>query len=68
MASRMFASTCSRVAPVEMQRTFNLGVGMLLAVAPADVARAITALQTAGETAFRCGEIIARRDAAVEIA
>jgi phosphoribosylformylglycinamidine cyclo-ligase len=56
------------VAMAEMQRTFNLGLGMLVAVAPADVDRALAALRGAGETAFRCGEVIPRRGAAVEIA
>ncbi len=41
----------------EMRRTFNLGVGLLLAVRPADVAAAIGALTEAGEKAWRIGEV-----------
>jgi phosphoribosylformylglycinamidine cyclo-ligase len=55
------------IAPLEMQRTFNLGVGMIVVVPPAEVDAALRALRGAGETAFRCGEVIARRGGPVEI-
>jgi phosphoribosylformylglycinamidine cyclo-ligase len=55
------------VAPAEMRRTFNLGVGLLLAVPPGEVERACAVLSGAGEVAFACGEVIARRSAAVEL-
>ncbi len=42
----------------EMRRVFNLGVGMVLLVAPADVPRALALLQEAGETAWSIGEVI----------
>jgi len=52
------------VADEEMHRVFNCGIGMVLAVAPNDVAPAIAALQRAGETAYDIGEIVARSDGA----
>ncbi len=47
------------VAPEEMRRTFNMGVGMIVAVAPnrADEARRI--LEGEGETVFRVGQVAA---------
>ncbi|OSC99445.1 aminoimidazole ribonucleotide synthetase [Trametes coccinea BRFM310] len=50
-----------RVAPREMARTFNNGIGMVLVVAPELVERAIEALQRAGEKdVFRIGEVTAQ--------
>jgi phosphoribosylformylglycinamidine cyclo-ligase len=42
-----------------MARTFNCGVGMILAVSPDEAAGLITDLAAAGETAFLVGEIVA---------
>ena len=51
------------VADEEMLRTFNCGIGMV-AVCAADAAdRATAVLRDAGETVFRIGEVVARRDA-----
>jgi phosphoribosylformylglycinamidine cyclo-ligase len=45
------------VAPDEMRRTFNMGIGMLICV-PADrVADATTLLERAGEQVFSVGEV-----------
>ena len=41
----------------EMQRTFNLGVGMVLVVAKQDAPKAIELLQANGETAWVMGDI-----------
>ena len=41
----------------EMRRTFNCGVGMIVAVASADADKAITALNEHGEKAWRIGEV-----------
>ena len=41
----------------EMYRTFNCGVGMILAVSENDVEQSIALLNAAGETAFVVGEI-----------
>jgi len=47
------------VAPREMCRTFNNGVGMVLVVARADVDEAITALRESGEpVVYRIGEVM----------
>ena len=40
-----------------MHRTFNCGVGMLLAVNPQDVDAAMEALALTGETAMIIGEL-----------
>jgi phosphoribosylaminoimidazole (AIR) synthetase len=47
------------VAEGEMRRTFNLGIGFLLIVAPADAPAALAALLEAGEEAFVCGQLAA---------
>ena len=41
-----------------MYNTYNMGIGMMLAVDPADAARTMEALEAAGETAFKVGHII----------
>ena len=46
------------VAPAEMLRTFNMGIGMTAVVAPADAQRAIDELGRAGVTAQVIGEIV----------
>lgn len=45
------------IEPVEMARTFNCGVGMVLAVAADDAAAVTERLEAAGETVFPIGEI-----------
>ncbi len=47
------------VDEAEMRRTFNMGVGFVLVVAPADVATTTKRLQTAGEGVTEIGEIVA---------
>lgn len=42
----------------EMRRTYNLGVGLCVIVAPDAAARALEVLEAAGERAFRLGEVI----------
>ena len=42
-----------------MYNTYNMGIGMVLAVDCADAQRAMEALQAAGETPYRIGEITA---------
>jgi len=46
------------VAEAEMQRTFNLGVGFVLAVSATDVDRALDALREAGETPVVIGTMV----------
>jgi phosphoribosylformylglycinamidine cyclo-ligase len=45
------------VDAAEMFRTFNMGLGYLLVVPPADAERASRVLEAAGEQVFRVGEI-----------
>jgi phosphoribosylformylglycinamidine cyclo-ligase len=45
------------IAPEEMARTFNCGVGMAAIVAAADADAVATALEGAGETVFEIGRI-----------
>ena len=46
-----------RIAPGELARTFNCGVGMVLAVAAGEAAGVMAALAAAGETVFAIGRI-----------
>jgi phosphoribosylformylglycinamidine cyclo-ligase len=48
------------VALSEMRRTFNCGIGFVLALAPEDVQEAIEILSDAGEKAMVIGKVIAR--------
>ncbi|TPX10804.1 uncharacterized protein E0L32_008193 [Thyridium curvatum] len=49
------------VAPAEMARTFNNGVGMVAAVAAGEEERRVVAeLEAAGERVFRIGRLVAR--------
>jgi phosphoribosylformylglycinamidine cyclo-ligase len=45
------------VAEPEMRRTFNCGVGLVLITSPRDAEAVLTALLSAGEMAFICGEL-----------
>jgi phosphoribosylformylglycinamidine cyclo-ligase len=47
------------VAPTEMLRTFNMGIGMTAVVAPADADGAVAALGRLGVAARRIGEVVA---------
>jgi phosphoribosylformylglycinamidine cyclo-ligase len=49
------------VPDAEMHRVFNCGIGMVVVVAERDAAAALKLLAEAGETAYRIGEIRARR-------
>ena len=46
-----------RIAPAEMARTFNCGIGMAVIVAADQVEETIAALKGAGETAFEIGRV-----------
>jgi phosphoribosylformylglycinamidine cyclo-ligase len=48
------------VAPAEMHRVFNCGIGLILAVSPTDAERAIERLRDLGESAYRIGRVEAR--------
>ncbi|MEL1249733.1 phosphoribosylformylglycinamidine cyclo-ligase [Aurantiacibacter gilvus] len=54
-----FLQAQGNIEPGEMARTFNCGVGMVLAVTPNNVDVVTSALTEAGEQVFRVGEIVA---------
>ncbi|MGD9914460.1 MAG: phosphoribosylformylglycinamidine cyclo-ligase [Rhizobiaceae bacterium] len=50
------------VAPVEMMRTFNCGIGMVMVVASGQAAQVAAVLQEAGETVMPMGRIVPRHE------
>jgi len=50
------------IAPRELHRTFNCGIGMAVVVAASDAERAMQLLTAAGETVYRIGQIETRLD------
>jgi len=52
-----FLQAQGRIEPEEMARTFNCGIGMVLAVAPDAAAGVAAELTAAGEAVFRIGEV-----------
>ena len=45
-----------------MYNTFNMGIGMVLALPAAQAAPALEILSAAGETAYQIGEVISGED------
>jgi phosphoribosylformylglycinamidine cyclo-ligase len=54
-----FLQRTGNVEQREMDRTFNMGIGMVVAVAPDDEAALVAALERAGQTHHAIGEIVA---------
>jgi phosphoribosylformylglycinamidine cyclo-ligase len=54
-----FLQRAGRVEQTEMDRAFNMGVGMVVIVAPDDVEALMTELDRAGETHHAIGEVVA---------
>lgn len=52
-----FLQAQGQIEPAEMARTFNCGIGMVLAVAPGEAAALTAELEAAGETVFTIGTI-----------
>ena len=50
-------ATCGQVAPEEMEKTFNMGVGMVAVLPPDDVDAALAVLSEHGEQPWVAGEI-----------
>lgn len=50
------------VDPMEMYRTFNCGIGMIVCVSSAESQTALDALHAAGEEAFIIGSIVHAED------
>ncbi len=61
---RLFAwlQQIGQIAPMEMLRTFNCGIGMLITVEPEDAEAAIKTILDAGYTAWQAGTLIPRGD------
>jgi len=53
-----FLQAQGHIEPGEMARTFNCGIGMVLAVRPEEAGGLVADLEAAGETVFRIGEIV----------
>jgi len=49
----------------DMYNTFNMGIGMILAVPAAQAEKALETLKAAGETAYQIGKVIAGEDGVV---
>jgi len=45
------------ISDIEMRRTFNCGVGMIVAVSDADLATALATLEDLGESAWQIGQV-----------
>ncbi len=52
-----FLQAQGHIEPAEMARTFNCGIGMVVAVAPEDVEETIRLLTGNGETVYRIGTV-----------
>jgi len=59
--------THGNIEQLEMWRTFNCGIGMVVIISSQDKDTAIQQLQNSGETVFEIGEIIANLNHAIEI-
>jgi phosphoribosylformylglycinamidine cyclo-ligase len=57
----------ARLPEREAFRTFNMGIGMVLAVRAADADRAVRLLRQAGQPAFLIGEVRKRRRGAPRV-
>jgi phosphoribosylformylglycinamidine cyclo-ligase len=55
------------IAPAEMARTFNCGIGMTLLVAPEKAEAVRLALRAAGETVFTLGQVVPASAASAEV-
>ena len=40
-----------------MYNTYNMGIGMVVAVSPSDVEKTISAIESAGDKAYAIGEV-----------
>jgi phosphoribosylformylglycinamidine cyclo-ligase len=53
---------CGRVDRADLERTFNMGIGMIAVVAAADAPAAVELLNSRGVPAWVCGTVRPRRD------
>lgn len=60
MRFRLYSDFCEKKGGIDehvMYNTYNMGVGMIVAVDPADVDKTIAAVRAAGENCYVIGEI-----------
>ncbi len=62
----VFAWLAGHVAPEELARTFNCGIGMTVTVEPERAEALAASFEAAGETVFRIGEVIEGEGVALE--
>ena len=62
----VFEWLAGQVAPEELARTFNCGIGMTVAVSPGRAGAMAAGLEAAGETVFRIGEVMEGKGVALE--
>jgi phosphoribosylformylglycinamidine cyclo-ligase len=53
-----YLARAGEVPDADMYRTFNMGIGMIVACAPGDVDRVRATLSEAGEASWLVGELI----------
>ena len=64
LEKRIYNAQCyGNIEPIEMLKTFNCGIGMVICLAPEDIDAAITLLTAAGETVYTIGRVIKGSDA-----
>ena len=63
----LYYAKTGKIPERDMYNTFNMGAGLVLAVAAEDVSRAVAAISAAGETAFVIGECTAGAEKGVEL-
>ena len=60
-------AAAGRIAPFELARTFNCGIGMVAVVAPSAADAATRLLEEAGETVYRIGSVVPDAEGRVTI-
>ena len=62
MCSHIFIKETGNIAELEMMRTFNNGIGMVIVVNEEEINEVLSRLNAMNETAFHIGSIESRGD------